>query len=140
MNKTSKRIIVVTISAILIITAGFLILGKILPIGEIGFISAIIDFDPRDALRTVSSPGLLVFGGLDPQVPPDRNLAHLKEIFGGGLPTHLETVVIHSAQYLFRIVDSKCVMYADYSAGSISEDLIATLQDWLTKMEIGTES
>lgn len=107
-------------------------IGKVIPIGEIGFMSGIIDSDPREALQMVNVPGLLVYGGLDPQVPPEQNLARLDEIFSGSPPEHLETVVISGAQHLFRIVDSKCEIYEDYLSGSLSEELVAVMQTWLT--------
>lgn len=108
-------------------------LGKIIPIGEIRFMSGIINSDPREAFQTVNVPGLLVYGGSDPQVPADQNLARLDEIFSGSPPDHLETLVVADTQHLFRVVDSPCMMYEDYSSGPFSDVLVFELQNWLSK-------
>ena len=108
-------------------------LGKIIPIGEIRFMSGIIDSDPREALLTVNVPGMLVYGGLDPQVPADQNLARFNEIFNGSPPDHLKTFVVADAQHVFRVVDSMCMMYNDYSSGPLSTELVDELQNWLTE-------
>jgi len=55
-------------------------LGKIIPLGEIRFMSGIIDSDHREALQLVRVLGLLVFGELDPLVPPDMNLKPMMNI------------------------------------------------------------
>jgi pimeloyl-ACP methyl ester carboxylesterase len=109
------------------------VIGEIIPVGEIGFMAGIIDFDPWEAFQSVTVPGLLIYGGLDPQVPPDVNLARLDEIFGGSPPEYLQTVVIPEAQHLFRIVDSECMMYEDFLSGPLSDELVVVLQNWLTE-------
>ena len=47
-------------------------IDRVFPIGVIGFDTGIIDYDPRQALQTVSSPGLLIFGENDLLVPQIR--------------------------------------------------------------------
>lgn len=106
-------------------------LGEIIPIGEIRFMSGIIDYDPREALQKVNVPGLLVYGAMDPKVPADQNLVRLEEIYNGRPPDHLETVIIADAQHVFRLVESPCMMYEDYSAGPLSDELVDVLQNWL---------
>jgi pimeloyl-ACP methyl ester carboxylesterase len=108
-------------------------LGEVFPIGEIRFMSGIIDFDPRAALQTVNIPRLLVYGGM---VPADQSLARLEAIFNGNPPDHLETFVIADAQYVFRLVDNPCRMYEDYLSGPLSDELIDILKKWLTEKAI----
>lgn len=66
--------------------------------------------------------------------PADQNLAHLDEIFNGSLPDHLKVAVIQDAQHLFCIVDSPCMMYQDHPSGSLSDDLVIELHNWLTEV------
>ncbi len=106
--------------------------GRVIPIGVIGFDAGIIDYDPRQALQTVSSPGLLVFGENDVLVPAYQNLARFDEIFDGDPPEHLTTAVIDDATHGFRLVDSLCTSWATSLTLPLSEELTAVLQDWLT--------
>lgn len=108
-------------------------IGRVIPIGRIGFDAGIIDYDPRQALQTVSSPGLLVFGENDLLVPPDQNLARFDEIFGANPPENLTTVVIADASHSFRLVDGLCTSWETSLTLPHSEELTAVLQDWLTE-------
>jgi pimeloyl-ACP methyl ester carboxylesterase len=107
-------------------------LGRFIRIGEIRFMSGIIDYDPRQSLRSVNVPGLLVFGEMDPIVPPDQNLERLDEVFGGDVPDNLTTAVIADSQHLFRLVDTECTIYQDFLSGTPSDELVQVLQEWLT--------
>jgi hypothetical protein len=54
-------------------------------------------------------------------------------IFNGNPPDHLETVVIANTQHVFRLVESKCMMYEDYLSGPNSDELVEVLQNWLAE-------
>jgi pimeloyl-ACP methyl ester carboxylesterase len=107
--------------------------GRIIPVGMIGFDAGIIDYDPREALQTVSSPGLLVFGENDALVPADQNLARFDEIFDRHPPEHLAAAVINDANHSFRLVDAPCTSRAESLRLPLSEELITLLHDWLTE-------
>ena len=107
--------------------------GKIIPLGELGFQAGIFDYDPRQALQTVKSPGLLVFGENDPTVPADQNLARFNEIFNGNPPENLQTVTISGAYHTFHLMD-KCLTSIDQILSApLSDELVQVLQDWLTE-------
>lgn len=106
-------------------------IGKIIPLGEIGFQAGIFDYDPRQALQTVKSPGLLVFGENDPLVPADQNLARFDEIFNGNPPENLQTVTISGVHHTFQLTD-KCLTSIDQILSApLSDELVQVLQDWL---------
>lgn len=107
-------------------------LGKALPLGELGFDARIMDYDPRQALRAVHQPGLLVFADHDALVPADQNLARLAEIFGGKPPENLDTAVIPDANHVFRAV-SECTTSGEWVSAPLSKDLSQVLQAWLSR-------
>jgi len=65
-------------------------IGKFIPLGDVGFTSKILYYNPRPALQTAHSPGLLVFGEMDPMAPADQNLTRFNEIFSGNPPDNLK--------------------------------------------------
>jgi len=91
----------------------------------------ILDFDPADALRSVQSPGLLVYAENDDQVTPQLSLDRLNELFDGNPPEHLTTVVLEDATHAFRLVDDPCESWVDVPDQPQSEELVQTLNDWL---------
>jgi len=107
-------------------------LGKVLPLGELGFDARIMDYDPRQALRAVHRPGLLVFADHDALVPADQNLARLAEIFGGKPPDVLDTVVIPNTNHVFRAA-GPCAARETWLSAPLSQDLSGVLQAWLAR-------
>jgi len=91
----------------------------------------LFSYDPVDALRTVGSPGLLVYAENDDQVTPQLNLDRLDELYDGQLPDHLTTVVLEGATHAFRLVDDPCDSWGNVPAQPRSEELVVVLNDWL---------
>ncbi|MGC9347594.1 MAG: alpha/beta hydrolase family protein [Anaerolineae bacterium] len=106
-------------------------LGRVIPVGEIGFMAGILGYDPREALKAVSTPGLLVFGETDGLVPPSENLARLNEIFPEGLPENLSVVTMSNATHAFRVDETGCAPWPDYLTLPYSVELVAALTSWL---------
>jgi pimeloyl-ACP methyl ester carboxylesterase len=109
-------------------------IGKIIPLGDIGHIARILAYDPRQALQTVASPGLLVFGEMDPAVPAEQNLARFDEIFAGNPPDHLRTALISNANHRYYMTDSMCTPYPDGDSPPLSDELVEVIQDWLAEL------
>lgn len=91
----------------------------------------VLDYDPADALRSVQSPGLLVYAEHDDQVTPQLSLDRLNELFDGNPPEHLTAVVIEDATHAFRRVDDPCESWVDVADQPQSEELVQTLNGWL---------
>ncbi|MBC8503268.1 MAG: prolyl oligopeptidase family serine peptidase [Chloroflexi bacterium] len=108
-------------------------IGKVIPLGEIGFQAGIFDYDPRQALQTVKSPGLLVFAENDPTVPADLNLARFDEIFNGTPPENLQTVTISGAYHTFHLTNKCLSSLEELISAPLSDELVQVLQDWLTE-------
>jgi len=108
-------------------------LGKVIPLGEARFQAGIIDYDPRRALQTVHSPGLLVFAENDPMVPADHNLARFAEIFNGNPPDNLQTVTITGTHHDFRLTDMCLGSVEEMFSAPFSDELTRVLRDWLTE-------
>jgi len=107
-------------------------LGKVIPLGEMGYSAGINDYDPRQALLTVKSPGLLVFAENDSMVPAALNLARFDEIFNGNPPDNLQTVTISGVYHTFHMMDM-CFSYEELLSAPLSDELVQVLQDWLTE-------
>ena len=105
--------------------------GKIIPLGEIAFQAGIFDYDPRQALQTVKSPGLLVFAENDPTVPAIRNLARFDEIFNGNPPENLQTATISGAYHTFHLMNMCLTSIDEILSAPLSDELVQVLQDWL---------
>ena len=107
--------------------------GKFLPLGEADIQAGIMDYDPRQALQTVKSPGLMVFAENDPTVPAEVNLARFYEIFNGNPPENLQNVTIAGAYHTFHLT-GKCLSSLDeFLSAPLSDELVQVLQDWLTE-------
>jgi len=107
--------------------------GKAIPIGEVGFDVGIYYYDPRQALQTVKSPGLLVFAENDPMVPADKNLARYDEIFNGNPPENLQTVTISGVYHTFHLMNMCVTSNEEVLSAPLSDELVQVLQDWLTE-------
>jgi hypothetical protein len=108
-------------------------IGRLIPVGELGFMAGILDYDPRESLQRISRPGLLIFGGTDGIVPAAENLTRLVEIFPGDLPENLETVVVPNTPHHFRVDETGCVPWPDYLALPYSSELVETMTAWLQR-------
>lgn len=109
-------------------------IGKVFPIGIIGFDTHIIDYDPAEAIKTVSAPGLFVYGEHDTIVFAKHNLERFEEIFEGSPPEHLKLAVIPQATHIFRETPDLCTSRADSLEMPLSEDLVQVLANWLTEI------
>ena len=107
--------------------------GEVIPFGMFGFDAGIIGYDPADALQTVRSPGLFVFGENDFLVDAEKNLERFEVIFGGSPPDHLSTVVIANATHGFRVVDDPCLSSEEALEQPFSDELTTVLHNWLAE-------
>ena len=105
-------------------------IGNLTNFGFFGFDARNMDYDPRDSLLKVESPGLYVFAENDALVTPMLNIKRMEEIFDGNVPAHLNTVVVDDATHGFRIVNDPCEVL---DGQPLSEELIAVLNNWLTE-------
>ena len=108
-------------------------LGKLTDFGMFGLDARIFPYDPADALRTVESPGLLVYAENDDQVTPALSLDRLNELFDGNVPDNLTTVVIDDATHAFRLVSDPCESWVDVQSQPQSTELTMVLNNWLTE-------
>ena len=113
--------------------------GEVIPFGMFGFDAGIIGYDPREAVQTVRSPGLLIFGEHDRLVPADANVERFHAVFDGLPPAHLTCTTIPKATHCFRVTES--VFSTPDAAGNgpevgpLSDDLGTVLRNWLTNNE-----
>jgi pimeloyl-ACP methyl ester carboxylesterase len=108
-------------------------IGKVTNFGLLGFDYRSMGFDPRNALKTVESPGLFIFGENDILVIPDSNIERMNETFNGNVPDNLRMVVAKNATHSFRIVDHPCDSWNDPRQYETSKEVVAILNDWLTE-------
>ena len=108
-------------------------IGKITDFGFPGFDARNMSYDPRNALKTVQSPGLFVYGEHDDQVTPAPNLDRMNEIFENDVPDNLSSVVIAGATHAFRLVDDPCNSWVNVEGQEQSEQLVEVLNAWLAE-------
>jgi pimeloyl-ACP methyl ester carboxylesterase len=110
--------------------------GEVIPFGMFGFDAGIMGYDPRDAVRTVRSPGLFVFGEHDRLVPADANVERFNAILDGASPDHLTYATIPKATHCFRVTESICSTPNGAGdgpeVGPLSGELVTVLKNWLT--------
>lgn len=109
-------------------------IGKVLPIGIIGFDTHIIDYDPEEAIKKVSAPGLFVYGEHDTIVFEEGNEGRFYEIFEGNPPEHLQVAVIPQATHIFRVTPDLCTSREESLEMPLSEDLVQVLDSWLAEI------
>lgn len=105
--------------------------GKFLPLGEADIQAGIMDYDPRQTLRTLKTPGLFVFGENDPTVPAEKNLARFHEIFNGNPPENLQTVTIAGAYHSFHLTEMCLSSIDEFMTAPLADELAEVLQTWL---------
>jgi pimeloyl-ACP methyl ester carboxylesterase len=106
-------------------------IGEITNFGFFGFDSRNMSYDPRNALKTVQSPGLFVYGEHDDQVTPAPNQDRMNEIFENNVPDNLSSVVIAGATHAFRLVEDPCESWVNPEQLEQSEQLVEALNTWL---------
>lgn len=110
-------------------------IGKVTNFGLLGFDYRSMNFDPRNALESVESPGLFIFGENDILVIPDKNIERMNEIFDGDVPDHLMMAVARDVTHSFRSVNTPCDSWNDPRQYEISAEVIAILDDWLAELD-----
>ncbi len=101
--------------------------------GFFGFDARNMSYDPRNALKTVQSPGLFVYAENDDQVSPVPNINRLNDIFDGNVPEHFSVVTIDGASHAFRVVDDPCESWVNPAQNEQSEQLVYVLHAWLSE-------
>jgi hypothetical protein len=109
-------------------------IGKILPFGIIGFDTHIIDYDPMEAIQSIATHGLFVYGEHDYVVFAQNNTERFNEIFNGSKPNNLTISVIPGANHIFRVTDSFCTTREESLSQPLSEELVEVLEGWLTSI------
>lgn len=109
-------------------------IGRLTDFGFFGFDARNMDYDPRDALRTVQNPGLLVYAENDDQVTPQVSLDRLQEIFDNQVPGNLHPVVIDNVSHAFLLVNDPCESWIDPDQQEQSEQLADVLRAWLDEL------
>jgi len=107
-------------------------IGKITDFGFPGFDARNMSYDPRNALKTVQSPGLFVYAENDNQVTPAPNLERMNEIFENDVPENLSVSVIDDANHAFQLVNDPCVARENPELQQ-SEQLVEVLHTWLAE-------
>ena len=107
--------------------------GKVTNFGLLGFDYRSMGFDPRNALRTVESPGLFIFGENDILVIPDKNIERMNDIFDGNMPDNLTMAVVKDATHSFRLVNHPCDSWNDPRQYEQSTEVVAILNNWLAE-------
>lgn len=107
-------------------------IGEVTDFGFYGFDARNMSYDPRNALKTIQSPGLFVYAENDDQVTPAPNIDRMNEIFNNDVPEHFSVVVIDGATHAFRLVNDPCESWVNPEEQEQSGQLIAVLNDWLT--------
>ncbi len=110
-------------------------IGEATDFGFFGFDARNMVYDPRNALQTVKSPGLLVYAENDDQVTPQSNLDRMEEIFGGQIPSNFQLPVIAGASHAFRLVDDPCESWIDVDQQEQSRELSEVLSVWLDEID-----
>ena len=105
-------------------------IGNSTNFGMFGFDARNMDYDPRDALQIVKSPGLYLLAENDALVSPVLNIERLDEIFDGNVPANLSTVVIDNSTHGYKVVNNPCESSIDKE---LSEELVEVLNNWLTE-------
>lgn len=108
-------------------------IGKITDFGFPGFDARNMSYDPRNALKTVQSPGLFVYGENDDQVTPAPNIERMNEIFKNDVPEHFTEVVIEDASHAFRLVSDPCESWVNVEEQEQSAQLAEVLHTWLAE-------
>ena len=106
-------------------------IGKVTDFGFPGFDARNMSYDPQNALKTVQSPGLFVYGENDDQVTPAPNLERMNEIFENDIPENFSEVVIEDASHSFRLVTDPCESWVNVEEQEQSEQLTEVLHEWL---------
>lgn len=108
-------------------------IGEVTNFGFFGFDARNMSYDPRNALKTVQSPGLLIYAENDDQVTPSLNIDRLSEIFDNNVPDNLSSVVIDGATHAFRLANDPCESWENVEEQHQTEQLVEVLHTWLAK-------
>ncbi len=106
--------------------------GRVLPIGQIGFDARFFRYDPTDAVRSIAVPGLFVFAQRDILVNQAANVARLNQLYDGETPAHLTVLELPAAAHDGFLTDSLCAGFYGENQGVPSPELVAGLVDFLT--------
>lgn len=108
-------------------------IGELTDFGMYGFDARNMSYDPRNALKTVQSPGLFVYAENDDQVTPAPNIDRMNEIFDNDVPEHFHVAVIDDASHSFRLVNDPCESWVNPGQQEQSEQLSQVLHTWLAE-------
>lgn len=107
--------------------------GRVLPIGMLEFDAKFFTYDNGGLLAEVDAPMLSVYGGTDVLVDGPANEAYLSAAFPGGVPGHLEAVTLPGLNHSGYARADICDESTGVGPEDASPELIATIEDWLTR-------
>jgi len=108
-------------------------IGNLTNFGFFGFDARNMSYDPRNALKTVQSPGLFVYAEHDDQVTPAPNIDRMNDIFEGNVPEHFQIAVIQDASHIFQLVNDPCESWVNPEQHEQSGELSDVLHAWLAE-------
>jgi pimeloyl-ACP methyl ester carboxylesterase len=107
-------------------------IGAATNFGMFGFDARNMSYDPRNALKNINSPGLLVYADNDALVTPALNIERLTEIFDHDIPDNFSVAVVDDATHIFHLVNDPCDSFENSEGREQSEQLTEILNTWLT--------
>ena len=109
--------------------------GAWFPFFEMRFAANIFQYDPWEALRGLTQPTLLAFGGLDNMVPPEPNRDRMNEIFAAtGVPSNFTWYTAANTDHMFRMADTICFDYEASIGNPYSDEFVAYLEEWVNQL------
>ena len=108
-------------------------LGKILPVGELGYWAKICHYSNDSTLYNIECPTLLLFAEHDRFVPPEENIAYLHSLFRGLIPEHIQPHLFRGLDHTFHEVDDQCMSWGDIQSRPFSNHLRTFLSNWIQR-------
>jgi len=109
-------------------------IGNLTNFGYYGFDARNMGYDPWEALQTIQTPGLFVYGENDALVTPSLNIDRLNDIFSNQVPNHLSVVVIDGATHIFRLVKDPCGSFENPEEFELSKQPTDVIHSWLAEL------
>ncbi len=110
--------------------------GRIFPFFEFRLMRNILQYNPGPAIRALSQPTLLAFGGSDPMAPVDQNRLRFDDIFSNAVPDHITWYVEPGTDHMFRLASSYCFDYSGNASPPYSESFVEFLGTWVDEATV----
>ena len=90
-----------------------------------------VQFDPATQLPKVKVPVLMIFGGLDLQVPADQNKPKMEDALKAGGNHNFKSVVFPKANHLYQNAGTGSPSEYDSLKKEFTEGFLETITDWI---------